>query len=82
MRLFVYNAWNAFTPEMAIRHSPKCLLGSQTKQAVVISMVSLLSKDLGPEVSSAMEDLLHETRMNKCVCLQKALDIQRDTEQS
>lgn len=33
LTLFVYNgAWNAFTPEMAIRQSPKCLFGSQTKQ--------------------------------------------------
>ncbi len=79
----MYNsAWNAFTPEMAIRHSPKCLFGSQTKQALMISLVSSLSADLGPEVPSATEYLPHEPRLSKCDCLQKALDIQRDTEQS
>lgn len=72
MRLFVYNrAWKAFTPEMVIRHSPKCLFGSQTKQPVLIRLVSLLSTDLRPEVSCAVEYLLHEARKSKCETLRE-----------
>lgn len=48
----------------------------------MISLVSLLSADLGPEVLSAAKYLLHEVSLSKFDCLQKALDIRRDTEQS
>ena len=72
LRLFVYNGvWNTSTPEMTIRHSLKCLFGSQTKQTAVKSLVSLLSANLGPEVSSAARYLLQEARLSKCDCLLK-----------